>query len=256
MIKIHNEIIKPTIFPDKTSQVWKLSQETLEYIERNKDIEVLWEFESEDELIRVCQLSDLVSSLRDYVYLILKCPYLPYARQDKTISNDSTFAKITFCSILSRFYDEIFCIDVHSNNDFYPPITSIYPEKEIEFAINDSNSNLICYPDSGAKTRYKNKCDILMKKVRDQSTGEIVGIDLDLENSTNHENLPNSIVIIVDDLCDGGRTFIETSKVLLSKGASIVNLYTTHGIYSKGLEVIHNSGIDRIYDKTGLVSCR
>ena len=45
-------------------------------------------------------------------------------------------------------------------------------------------------------------------------------------------------VLIVDDICDGGRTFIELAKVLRAKGAETVDLYTTHGIYSKGTKVL------------------
>ena len=42
--------------------------------------------------------------------------------------------------------------------------------------------------------------------------------------------------LIVDDIIDGGRTFIELSKELVRKGIdkSQINLYVTHGIFSKG----------------------
>lgn len=42
--------------------------------------------------------------------------------------------------------------------------------------------------------------------------------------------------IIVDDLCDGGATFIQCSKELRKRGAREVHLVVTHGIFSKGFE--------------------
>jgi ribose-phosphate pyrophosphokinase len=51
-------------------------------------------------------------------------------------------------------------------------------------------------------------------------------------------------VLIVDDLCDGGGTFTAHASVLLAAGATAVDLYVTHGIFSKGLPLDH---IDRVF---------
>ena len=42
--------------------------------------------------------------------------------------------------------------------------------------------------------------------------------------------------LIVDDICDGGGTFIPLAKKLKNAGAKTVTLYVTHGIFSKGLD--------------------
>lgn len=52
--------------------------------------------------------------------------------------------------------------------------------------------------------------------------------------------------IILDDLCDGGATFIHLAKALRSRGAKKVYLCVTHGIFSKGFEVFRGL-IDGIY---------
>ena len=44
-------------------------------------------------------------------------------------------------------------------------------------------------------------------------------------------------VLIADDICDGGRTFIELAKVLKERGAAHIHLHVTHGIFSKGKAV-------------------
>lgn len=41
--------------------------------------------------------------------------------------------------------------------------------------------------------------------------------------------------VIVDDLCDGGGTFSGLAEQLVLAGAKVVDLYVTHGVFSKGL---------------------
>ena len=58
----------------------------------------------------------------------------------------------------------------------------------------------------------------------------------------------NKTFVIVDDICDGGRTFIELAKVIrkdYSKDSKIV-LIITHGIFSKGFETVFEH-VDEVY---------
>tara|TARA_R110001599_G_scaffold340696_1_gene561251 strand:- start:187 stop:1101 length:915 start_codon:yes stop_codon:yes gene_type:complete len=58
----------------------------------------------------------------------------------------------------------------------------------------------------------------------------------------------NKTFVIVDDICDGGRTFIELAKVIrrdYGKNSKIA-LVITHGIFSKGFDTIFEY-IDEIY---------
>ena len=86
-------------------------------------------------------------------------------------------------------------------------------------------------------------------KTRDPLTGYITDLSLDQEI-----DIQGCVVIIVDDLCDGGMTFKLTAEALLKKGAKKVHLYVSHGIFSKGLETLRESGIDRIFTKSGEVN--
>ena len=52
--------------------------------------------------------------------------------------------------------------------------------------------------------------------------------------------------LIVDDLCDGGYTFITLGKRLREMGARKVYLYVSHGLFSKGFETL-TEVIDHIY---------
>ena len=48
-------------------------------------------------------------------------------------------------------------------------------------------------------------------------------------------------------------TFKLTAEKLLTCGANSVSLYTTHGIYSKGIQTLRDSGISRIFNRKGEV---
>ena len=53
--------------------------------------------------------------------------------------------------------------------------------------------------------------------------------------------------VIVDDLIDGGRTFIALAEQLLKNGASKVSLAAPHSLFSYGVDQLFDAGIDHIY---------
>ncbi|CCJ77069.1 Ribose-phosphate pyrophosphokinase [Cronobacter muytjensii 530] len=63
-------------------------------------------------------------------------------------------------------------------------------------------------------------------------------------------DVKDKAVLIVDDLCDAGGTFIGSAQVLRDAGARSVSLYVTHGVFSKGVENLLNNGIDQLYTTT------
>ena len=56
----------------------------------------------------------------------------------------------------------------------------------------------------------------------------------------------NKRVLIVDDICDGGATFTSLAKVLKNAGAVYIGLHVTHGIFSKGIQVLLEAGVDKV----------
>jgi ribose-phosphate pyrophosphokinase len=59
---------------------------------------------------------------------------------------------------------------------------------------------------------------------------------------------------MVDDICDGGRTFIELAKELRGMGAEKVHLYVTHGFFTKGLSVFDGiiDVVDAVHYRAGV----
>jgi ribose-phosphate pyrophosphokinase len=75
-------------------------------------------------------------------------------------------------------------------------------------------------------------------KMRDVKTGNLSSfktIESDFEGKT---------CFIVDDICDGGGTFIGLAALLKSHNAGKIMLIVSHGIFSKGFEL---ALIDAIY---------
>lgn len=253
MIKLNGYVVTPTMFPDGTSQVWKLPINKV----CAPDATIEWEFENEAELIHVCQLADLCNACSAGTgKVMLKMPYLPYGRQDKNITNESTFAQQTFLSMLNPYsrFSKVMVVDAHSEkfiNRYEGFIHNLIPNDRINEVSDEVKPDLICFPDAGASTRgydVRGLSWFNLEKKRNQTTGVIEGLKTSLPL-----NLEGLSILIIDDICDGGRTFIEAAKLLYNMGAKEVNLYTTHGIYSKGVDVLKEAGIKRVFNFKGEV---
>ena len=94
-------------------------------------------------------------------------------------------------------------------------------------------------PDAGAYKKvfdvakeFKIEKIITATKVRDVKTGKILRTEIPVLDQ--HRNLK---YVIVDDICDGGRTFIELAKAIKdSRPTAEIYLIVTHGIFSAGFD--------------------
>lgn len=249
MIHLNGDPVDVTMFPDKTSQVWKLATK---HLNPNRVAYIDWDFSHEGEFMQLAQLKELLDAYHIKSELYIK--YLPYARQDKVISNESTFALTTFANLLNSLeFERVSIMDPHSDvaerliDNCYP----VYPLGAIHSFYEQTESDAVCFPDNGANIKYGPmlpQLDSLYgEKNRNQLTGWIEGYKLIGDPSGKR-------VLIVDDICDGGMTFTILTKELLEKGAKEVNLFVTHGIFSKGLSNLRESGIKRIFTADGEAS--
>jgi ribose-phosphate pyrophosphokinase len=248
---------KLTHFPDGTSQAWQV--ENLDRVTI-----ILWRFEEESELINIFQLINLIGYTRlnctfkgvntffpkaVYFYnppIHLVIPYLPYARQDKEIDNNKTFALRTLLCLFREFLiTSIWTYDIHSLTE---EINSLYPTKFHETVHNLHPTSLICYPDKGAYERYKNSFpnhqSFYFEKLRNQQTGEIINYTI---AGINENDLYSNDILIVDDICDGGNTFIKATEYLRCKSVGNIDLAVSHGLFTKGRDILYNAGIRQIH---------
>lgn len=223
MLKLNGKEVKPTIFPDKTSQVWKLDT-----ILDNNVIE--WRYETEAEFIHLAQLVTLLKK-KGRGTIELWMPYLPYARQDKFIHNNECFALRTFANLLNQLeLNRISSFDAHSAvaGRVIKNFHSVSADALIGQIVKDYD--VIIYPDAGAVTRYTNhgKPYDCGNKVRDQLTGRITHYEL-----TQGGFPAGTRALVIDDICDGGATFVLLGQELEKRGIK-ASLYVSHGIFSKG----------------------
>lgn len=219
---------------------------------------VLAKISSSCELMRLLMLSEALTKVAGIRHLCL--PYVPYARQDRRCNegeahsmrvaakliNSMGFSTVTIVDphsdVCEALIDNLMVIEQHQIMGVWPKLDAVMSE------ITNDDYTVIVSPDAGSlKKIFKvakvfGKPDVLKAdKIRDISTGEITGIEIHAEKLH-----PNVNYMIVDDICDGGRTFIELAKALREKGATRVSLYVTHGIFSKGFRVFDGL-IDEIW---------
>lgn len=257
MIKLEGTEVKPTIFPDKTSQVWKLPEDLLQQIYKAPTCTITWEFESEAEVVHLAQLKVLLDTYCSIINLDL--PYLPYARQDKRVDNKATFALHAFAKMLNSLeFNEVRVLDAHNNlkASMIDGLEDKPPTKQILHALIATQADCVLFPDAGARTRYsaplslygpEHIVQVYADKVRDQLTGHIEGMVI-------RGSVLNRKILLVDDLCDGGGTFKLAAEKALAEGAKEVHLYVTHGIFSRGVQTLLDSGIQRVFTHKGEVA--
>lgn len=205
-------------------------------------IEVI--YRSSDDLIDMMLLVNAIRQINRSAIISLHVPYMPFARQDRVMTSGEPFAlQIVKTIIESCRFNSILTLDAHSDvlaGMFEPGILTIKSQTDLWGDFSFAKSSALVSPDAGAlKKIYKlaklvNLPVIEAGKRRDVQTGEIVKTTIDATHLSLYENL-----YIIDDICDGGRTFIELAKVIRDAGfAGNLFLCVTHGIFSKGIECL------------------
>ncbi len=177
--------------------------------------------------------------------------YIPYCiggRSDrKFVEGGINYIKTVIAPIInSQNFNKVTIMDPHSDvlEACINNITKYTNFGVAKMALDDIGYENVCLvsPDAGA---YKKIFDvatwfgideiITASKVRDVKTGKILKTVVP-ELSDNNMNY-----VIVDDICDGGRTFIELAKVIKEqKPDAKIYLVVTHGIFSAGFEELNN----------------
>jgi ribose-phosphate pyrophosphokinase len=178
----------------------------------------------------------------------LYVPYFLGARSDrKFVEGGVNYLKQVICPIINRQnYSKVITVDSHSdvleaclNN--YEKISNAQLAKwalsDIDNKDGAQDRTMIVSPDAGALKKIYDiaktfgiKNVVTAGKIRDIVTGNIVKTELPQMNLDGIEQ-----IVIFDDICDGGRTFIELAKVIKEQTDKPIYLVVTHGIFSAGL---------------------
>ncbi len=193
-----------------------------------------------DDLGKLFVLTDAIRRCRPHSLAVV-IPYFPGARQDRVANpGEALTAKVYADLINSQKFDVVIIGDPHSdvtpaliNNVYVVTLANILGELTYENVLDDSMSIII--PDAGATKRilacprFNGMETIQCTKNRDTKTGKLTGAIV------HNGDLIGKKCLIVDDICDGGRTFEALAKELKKQGATRVCLYVTHGIFSQGV---------------------
>lgn len=193
---------------------------------------------------------------REYLYL----PYLPHGRADRVFEYGNGFPLQLFLNAIGWMFDTIFLKDPHSNYyqkwaDENTTTFEVTPQHQcfIEVAGKDIKSgDVIIAPDKGAWKKIYKLQQALDKRMiatfvveagkkRDIKTGRVIETTL-----PDDVDIKGKVAWIVDDIGDGLGTFIPLAEKLKEAGVKQVNLYVTHLIASKGLDILKGK-VDTLY---------
>ena len=228
MITVNNILIEQNHFPDN-SLLAKFDPYNEDF--RWEDgIAVVWHYENDAELFTlICLKKHLDHFFGDEVAINLDLPYVPHARMDRVKNSEEIFTLKYFCDVInSLHFDIVFITDVHSN--VTPALLDRVVNRKVTSTIervkDACGAQILCYPDEGAMKRYS--ADLPYRytfgiKKRDWATGKIERVDL-----IYGEAVQDKDVLIVDDICSKGGTFLHMAKALKEAGAKNIYLYITH----------------------------
>jgi ribose-phosphate pyrophosphokinase len=191
------------------------------------------------DLLALLMVRDTLENPPNRLYL----PYLPYGRQDRYTEKGGTFSLKIICQLIDNIgFKTITILDPHSD-------VSAALFRNTQVIVKDSLDILIKYkgqfdaimaPDTGAIKRTTKAADCLgipfLFCLKERVSRDRISITPpDIKEMSKYKN-----ILVYDDICDGGGTFIalakEVQKVFNEAGLQPpdLHLFVTHGIFSKG----------------------
>lgn len=243
-------MLNPTTFPDGTKLI-KYNPTFVDGAYR-----ITWLYDNDAELFQLIALvKHLKSKARCRIWLNL--PYVPNARMDRVKNSDEVFTLKAFADTINWLgFEGVTICNPHSTVS-----EALFDRVSVDFDcvvedvkhVLDTSLNqidVIYFPDEGA---CKRQGDLLKDfnlpitfgiKKRDWQTGKILGIDI-----AGYDDLKGKNVLMVDDICSRGTTFIKSAEKLKALDAGKIALYVTHceNTINDG-DVLKNNGlIDIVY---------
>lgn len=200
-----------------------------------------------DDLSVVGQIKDIVDrhskAPKDFT---LRISSTAYSRYDRVMLEDASdaFGAQVFANFVNALnFNCVYLMDNHSEvlTSLIKNCRNINQDKLVKLTLDENQFNvddyLLIAPDKGALKKLKNPT-LIFDKTRDVATGQITGMYLADDSKYFLRQGYNATVekfLVVDDICEGGRTFIQVAKEFKKYqlyANKELNLYVTHGIFS------------------------
>jgi ribose-phosphate pyrophosphokinase len=211
--------------------------------DRNQKITITHRLNSFNDLGLLCITVDALRRM-DVKIIDLFIPYFPAARQDRVMIPGEPLSVKVYADIINALQlNKVFVFDAHSevtpallNNSIVIPNYTFIRE-----VLNRIGENVkLISPDGGALKKIYKVSEFLggaevveCSKSRDVKTGRLSGFKV------YEDDLQGIDCLIVDDICDGGGTFVGLAEELKNKNAGKLYLAVSHGIFNKGFEVLN-----------------
>lgn len=244
MITLNGKTVTIGSFPDGTML---LKEAIPEYEARIK-----WNFENDREFLALIYLTKHLRA-NGVRCIKLQMPYIPNARQDRVKNEEDVFTLKYFAKVLNSLnFSSVTVLDPHSSvsEALINNLDVCSPFPYIHKALNDIPTEtcpLLFYPDEGSMKRYSGMYCMPFAygvKNRDWQTGKIIGLDV----VTNGTEIAGKDILIIDDICSYGGTFLHSARKLKELGANDIYLYVSHCENSiLNGELINSGLIKKIY---------
>ena len=248
MIRVNNQEIVFEIFPNGETRIPLKSL----LHKDNKMVTIDWKYESDADLMKLFFIKKELDNYSIRIDLLIR--YMPYSRMDRGEGLYAFTLKHTSDFINSLEFNSVTVLDPHS--EVTPALLnrciSKYPLANYIRTHYCGGDFVFYYPDSGALKKYSKMFEGLGEyaygvKTRDFATGKIDRLDI-------VGDVSGKQVIMIDDLCVYGGTFIKGATKLKEMGAKEITLIVTHcekNIFSG--EIPASSLIDQVFTTDSII---
>jgi ribose-phosphate pyrophosphokinase len=212
-------------------------------IDITKPVTITHRLNSFNDVGLLCLAVDALQRM-DAIVDTLIIPYFPAARQDRVMVKGEPLSVKVYANIINGLqFKKVIVFDAHSEvtpallNNCTIVTNNTLVEKVLQQIGKDI---LLISPDGGALKKIYKVSEYLggrqvveCSKTRDVKTGKLTGFKVYADD------LAGKDCLVVDDICDGGGTFIGLAKELKNKNAGKLYLVVSHGIFSKGFEELN-----------------
>lgn len=198
-----------------------------------------------DDLMMLSMWANAITHTAPGIKTVVIMPYFPGARADRGVPfGAEVYAEHIYNLMVSQviFYDPHSPVIVEQlKHDPGLKVTPVYPHEILgttasKLVLPNVYDGIIA-PDAGAKVRagaVAREFGIPLftaTKTRDFETGKLTGFGMEDKLDENAD--AGGTYLIVDDICDGGGTFMGLAQHLKENHDLRLDLYVSHGVFSK-----------------------
>lgn len=198
---------------------------------------ILLDWQGSDDLLALMQVVDILRNAGEkHIELII--PYFPYSRQDRRCSPGEAHSLKVFTKVINSLgFSKVITFDPHSHVlEALVDNLEFFHQKDLVVRSGLPRYDILVAPDAGAEKKIFSYQAVKDGKSQVVCASKVRGPDGAITSVTLPEglDLTGKTVCVVDDLCDGGATFIGLGEKLREKNPKTLNLYVTHGMFTKG----------------------